>query len=163
MSHIGGAGAAPIGTVTAAITNDGTFATPAKQDTGNTTLASILADVALLATQATLAQVKSDLDSLVTQTTGIPAKFTTLKSTADLTTSTTRAKTVGTPLANRQGIYIFNNDASINMRWGDSSITTTQGARLAAGTGIWIAAGPSVDVYIIAESGSPVLSITEAA
>ena len=105
----------------------------------------------------------TELLSIVTNTTGIPTKLTTLKSTADLTTSTTRAKTVATPLANRQGIYIFNNDASLNVRWGDANITTTQGARIPAGTGLWVAAGPSTDVYVVAESGTPVVSITEGA
>ncbi len=184
------------GTVTATITNDGTFATPAKQDTGNTALAAIqtstgdvdtnlgakadtaassdtgtfsliafvkrLLSVTLAKGQQAMAAslpvvIASDQSTLTVSQTALG----TYSPIADATISSAAATQFpsGGPLSGRKGIYIFNNDAAIYLRWGDSTVTATKGGRIAPGTGITIMG--SAAVYLYAESGSPTASGTE--
>lgn len=83
-----------------------------------------------------------------------------INSPALLATSTTPAKTVTTPLAGRRWLRLRNEDAAISMRWGDSAITTTRGELLKAGEIVMIPVNEA-DVYIVAASGTPNVSVVE--
>lgn len=59
-----------IGPITAVVTNDGTFATPARQDTGNTSLASIKIDVDTLVASGAGGYVRQDSTGTIAKETG---------------------------------------------------------------------------------------------
>lgn len=61
----------------------------------------------------------------------------------------------------RTALSCTNTDASIGVRWGDSTVTTTKGQRLPAGMSIEIKARGAV--YMIAESQTVSVSCTEEA
>ncbi len=77
---------------------------------------------------------------------------------ADNALSTT-AEEICPAAGNRIGCVCTNNDATIHMRVGDSTVTTTQGVQLRAGTSGTFTS--PFAIYFVAESGTPTVSCTD--
>lgn len=77
---------------------------------------------------------------------------------SDVTVSSSATLVCG---SNSARVYcnVTNNDAAINVRWGDSTVTATKGQQLKSGSSIEIS-GPS-PVYMISESTDVTVSVTE--
>jgi hypothetical protein len=77
----------------------------------------------------------------------------------DVTVSSVTATLLAAANPARVALNVHNNDAAIAIRIGDSTATAAKGDRLVAGGDASITAtGP---IYGFAESGSPVVSLTE--
>lgn len=74
-------------------------------------------------------------------------------------TVTTAATLIQASNAFREALSCTNHDGTINVRWGDATITTTKGQRIPAGATAEIRT--KSQVYMIAESGSVTVSCTE--
>lgn len=59
----------------------------------------------------------------------------------------------------RYALNCTNTSASVNVRWGDSTVTTTKGQQLRAGTSIEI--NSRAPVYMISEGANVTVSCTE--
>lgn len=82
---------------------------------------------------------------------------------ADVTVTTAAtwigSGTSGSGNAFRNSMSCTNQSSTINVRWGDSSITTTKGQRVPAGATVEIYNRGAI--YMIAESSTAVVSCTE--
>lgn len=87
--------------------------------------------------------------------------FDKVASAADLALSAGANLIADPPTAGRQGLIVSNNDASIHVRWGDSTVGAAKGARIPAGTQQFIGASDKCKVYVAPESGSPKISWNE--
>jgi hypothetical protein len=76
-------------------------------------------------------------------------------------TVTSSATLVAAQNAFREALDCTNNDPVIAVRWGDSTVTTTKGQRLPAGTSIEIKNRGAV--YMISEGADVTVSCTEEA
>lgn len=87
---------------------------------------------------------------------GALAQYATL---ADVTATGSAARITASPTACIQVVVKALRANTTNVRVGDSSITTSRGYQLGPGEAVALAIDDVRDVYIIAESGSPVVSV----
>ncbi len=147
------------GTLTATV-DESTLATAAKQDTGNTSLASLDTKQPAKGTAVMTGSSPVTIASDDTLTSAIKVALTAAAfSTPAAVTGTGSAVALGSAAAIKGVRVQADYTNTTNLRVGDANISTTRGIQLAPGDALFIETANASNIYLIAESGSPKANI----